>query len=128
VRTQVHVWRSDQSLLVKYCYDCLRLWYQFGCNLFCKDDSKLNPAYYTLLNGACQFFLSPDYLKIAEGLRGSFSELLCLIFSNRRYFGLLNTLKTKNINRKYKVNIQGPPKKCIHTLTKENSTLYNRLL
>jgi len=24
--------------------------------------------------------------------------------------------------------IQGPPKKCIHTLTKENSTLYNRLL
>ena len=25
-------------------------------------------------------------------------------------------------------HIQGPPKKCIHTLTKENSTLYNRLL
>ena len=25
-------------------------------------------------------------------------------------------------------NIQGLPKKCIHTLTKENSTLYNRLL
>ena len=24
--------------------------------------------------------------------------------------------------------IQGPPKKCIHALTKENSTLYNRLL
>ena len=24
--------------------------------------------------------------------------------------------------------IQDPPKKCIHTLTKENSTLYNRLL
>jgi len=24
--------------------------------------------------------------------------------------------------------IQGPPKKCIHTLTKENSMLYNRLL
>ena len=24
--------------------------------------------------------------------------------------------------------IQGPPKKCIHTLTKENSKLYNRLL
>jgi len=24
--------------------------------------------------------------------------------------------------------IQGPPKKCIHTLTKENSALYNRLL
>ena len=24
--------------------------------------------------------------------------------------------------------IQGPPKKCVHTLTKENSTLYNRLL
>jgi len=24
--------------------------------------------------------------------------------------------------------IQGPPKKCIHNLTKENSTLYNRLL
>jgi hypothetical protein len=23
---------------------------------------------------------------------------------------------------------QGPPKKCIHILTKENSTLYNRLL
>ena len=26
------------------------------------------------------------------------------------------------------VYTQGPPKKCIHTLTKENSTLYNRLL
>ena len=26
------------------------------------------------------------------------------------------------------IYIQGPPKKCIHTLTKENSTLYNRLL
>ena len=26
------------------------------------------------------------------------------------------------------IGIQGPPKKCIHTLTKENSTLYNRLL
>jgi len=25
-------------------------------------------------------------------------------------------------------HIQGLPKKCIHTLTKENSTLYNRLL
>ena len=25
-------------------------------------------------------------------------------------------------------SIQGPPKKCIHTLMKENSTLYNRLL
>ena len=25
-------------------------------------------------------------------------------------------------------NIQGPPKKCMNTLTKENSTLYNRLL
>ena len=25
-------------------------------------------------------------------------------------------------------HIQGPSKKCIHTLTKENSTLYNRLL
>jgi hypothetical protein len=24
--------------------------------------------------------------------------------------------------------IQGPPRKCIHTLTKENSTLYNRFL
>ena len=24
--------------------------------------------------------------------------------------------------------IQGPPKQCIHTLTKENSMLYNRLL
>ena len=23
------------------------------------------------------------------------------------------------------VYVQGPPKKCIHTLTKENSTLYN---
>ena len=28
----------------------------------------------------------------------------------------------------FQVEIQGPPKKCIHTLTKENSTLYNRLL
>jgi len=26
------------------------------------------------------------------------------------------------------IYIQGPPKKCIHTLTKENSSLYNRLL
>ena len=26
------------------------------------------------------------------------------------------------------IYIQGPPKKCIHTLTKENSALYNRLL
>jgi len=26
------------------------------------------------------------------------------------------------------VYTQGPPKKCIHTLTKENSTLYNLLL
>ena len=26
------------------------------------------------------------------------------------------------------LHIQGPPKKCIHTLTKENSMLYNRLL
>jgi hypothetical protein len=26
------------------------------------------------------------------------------------------------------VNVQGPPKKCIHNLTKGNSTLYNRLL
>ena len=26
------------------------------------------------------------------------------------------------------INIQGPPNKCIHTLTKENSMLYNRLL
>jgi len=26
------------------------------------------------------------------------------------------------------MKIQGPPKKCIHTLTKENTTLYNRLL
>jgi len=25
-------------------------------------------------------------------------------------------------------NIQGPPKKCTHTLTKENYMLYNRLL
>ena len=25
-------------------------------------------------------------------------------------------------------NTQGPPKKCIHTLTKESSTLYNRVL
>ena len=28
----------------------------------------------------------------------------------------------------WKIYIQGPPKECIHTLTKENSTLYNRLL
>jgi len=30
--------------------------------------------------------------------------------------------------RKNNGYIQGPPKKCIHTLTKENSSLYNRLL
>ena len=38
---------------------------------------------------------------------------------------------TKHVVVPYAVNnihVQGPPKKCIHTLTKENSTLYNRLL
>ena len=31
-------------------------------------------------------------------------------------------------NASYSLEIQGPPKKCIHTLTKENSKLYKRLL
>ena len=33
-----------------------------------------------------------------------------------------------SITKENLINIQGPPKKCIHNLTKENSTLYNRLL
>jgi len=50
------------------------------------------------------------------------------------YWGILK--KKKNIvqvltheRRHHEVleYIQGPPKKCIHTLTKENFTLYNRL-
>jgi hypothetical protein len=38
-------------------------------------------------------------------------------------------LKSENIDvLNFDIDLQGPPKKCIHNLTKENSTLYNRLL
>ena len=36
--------------------------------------------------------------------------------------------RTAQLTSKVAFYIQGPPKKCVHTLTKENPTLYNRLL
>ena len=52
----------------------------------------------------------------------TWSQPFCVVF-------FLTFLLTYKKSRGFiTIKIQGPPKKCVHTLMKENSTLYNRLL
>jgi hypothetical protein len=50
--------------------------------------------------------------------------------AHKRQFGLNKKDVCKNAKEalKFFYNLQGPPKKFIHTLTKENSMLYKQLL
>jgi len=48
--------------------------------------------------------------------------------SHQQSHHIMDTYYSADCNVTTALHIQVPPKKCIHTLTKKNSTLYNRLL